>query len=64
MKESKLKFMYILGDGMGEYPEDLEISLEFSGESTLCQVVEGFKMFLVGVGYSTSLVDAIDYEDR
>jgi hypothetical protein len=64
VKESKIKFVYKLGDGVGEFPEDLELSVEFDGDSTASQVVEAFKMFLLGAGYHPKVVEAIEYEAR
>jgi len=57
--KSKLQFMYELGDNAGgEYPEDCKLTLEFSGDATLDQVFTAFRMFLKGVEYSETLIEA------
>lgn len=63
MKQGKFKFTYVMGEGTEIFPDDFELGVEFNEECTLDQVVEGFKMFLLGVGYSPSLVEGIGDED-
>lgn len=62
MKETKLKFTYMLGHGMDEYPEDLQLSVEFNGDANFSQVLTAFRMFLYGVEYSDHLIEGLGYE--
>lgn len=64
MNSSKLIYTYILGDGMGEYPNDLEITIKFDGETKFSEAIEAYKMFLRAVGYSEVLIERLNYEDR
>ncbi len=60
---SKIKFVYELEDGLGEYPNDVNFTLEFNGEASLNQVVGAFKMFLKGIEFSDKLVEGIYCEN-
>lgn len=47
-----------------EYPPRLVVNVECSGDSTLKQVVQAFRMFLKACEYNEELIEKIDYEDR
>lgn len=58
-----IEFKQVDDSLVGDYPP-YEISYKIPvGDLTLPQVLEGFKMFLMGCGYSEQLVDKIYYED-
>lgn len=65
MSNSKYIFKHIDNDfhyPNAEYPPHLGVTVEFDGEVSLCQLLEGFKLFLRGAGFSDEQVEGISYD--
>lgn len=64
MLKERYKFMQIAGDPLEGYPDNSILTYEFDGECTYDKLVEAFRHFSLGCGFSEQTIDEFLKENK